>query len=144
MESVAFDTHSFVKRLTKAGMPEPQAEVLAEEQSRLLEYKLASKKDIEEVKRDIEQLRLATKKDIEEVKRDIEELRLASKKDIEELKAETKRDIAELRAETRRDIKELENTLKKDIAESKIDILKWMFGTLLGQTAVLAALIKLF
>ncbi len=77
MESIAFDTHSFVKRLTKAGMPEPQAEVLAEEQSRLLEYKLASKRDIEEVKRDIEQLRLASKKDIEElraeIKRDIRE-----------------------------------------------------------------------
>ncbi len=86
MEAIAFDTHSFVKRLTKAGMPEPQAEVLAEEQSRLLEYKLASKQDL----------------------------------------------------------KQLETTLKKDIAESKIEILKWMFGTLLGQTAVLAALIKLF
>ena len=36
MQNVAFDTHAFVKRLTGAGMPEPQAEVLAEEQSRLI------------------------------------------------------------------------------------------------------------
>ncbi len=84
MESIAFDTHSFVKRLTKAGMPEPQAEVLAEEQSRLLEYKLASKKDIEDVNRNIEELRLASKRDIEEVKRDIEELRTEIKRDIRE------------------------------------------------------------
>ena len=27
MSPLAFDTHSFVKRLTEAGMPEPQAEV---------------------------------------------------------------------------------------------------------------------
>ncbi len=70
MESIAFDTHSFVKRLTKAGMPEPQAEVLAEEQSRLLEYKLASKKDIEELraetKRDIKELETTLKRDIRE------------------------------------------------------------------------------
>ena len=68
---VAFDTHGFVKRLTKAGMPEPQAEVLASEQSRLIENELATKRDIAEVKRDIEQLRLATKQDIAESKADI-------------------------------------------------------------------------
>ena len=32
----AFDTHAFVKRLTRAGMPEDQAEVLANGQSNLL------------------------------------------------------------------------------------------------------------
>ena len=111
---VAFDTHSFVKRLTKAGMPEQQAEVLASEQSRLIENELATKQDIAEVKRDIEQLRLATKQDIEE-----------------------------LRSTTKRDMKELETSLKRDIAESKVDILKWVSGALLGQTAILAALIKL-
>jgi hypothetical protein len=31
-----FDTHAFVKRLTAAGMPEAQAEVLADEQVRLI------------------------------------------------------------------------------------------------------------
>ncbi len=30
--SAAFDTYAFVKRLTGAGMPEAQAEVLADEQ----------------------------------------------------------------------------------------------------------------
>ncbi len=37
MNAVTFDTHAFVKRLSAAGMPEPQAEVLAEEQSRLID-----------------------------------------------------------------------------------------------------------
>lgn len=31
-----FDTHGFVKRLTEAGMPPQQAEVLADEQARLV------------------------------------------------------------------------------------------------------------
>jgi hypothetical protein len=31
MASAIFDTHAFIKRLTAAGMPEQQAEILAEE-----------------------------------------------------------------------------------------------------------------
>ncbi len=74
-ESPAFDSHSFVKRLTKAEMPEPQARVLDEEQSRLFEYKLAGKQDIAE-------FRAATKPDMKQfkprLKRDIEASRLAT------------------------------------------------------------------
>ena len=33
MSAIAFDTHAFIKRLTAAGMPETQAEVLADEQA---------------------------------------------------------------------------------------------------------------
>lgn len=51
-----FDTHDFVKRLIGAGMPEAQAEILAKEQSRLVQERLASKQDIQEVKRDIREL----------------------------------------------------------------------------------------
>ncbi len=58
MESLAFDTHRFVKNLTSAGMPEPQAEVLAQEQVRLIEANLATKRDVGEIKRDIAELRL--------------------------------------------------------------------------------------
>ncbi len=34
MAAITFDTHAFIKRLMADGMPEPQAEVLAEEQTR--------------------------------------------------------------------------------------------------------------
>jgi hypothetical protein len=30
MSAITFDTHAFVKRLMAAGMPEPQAEILAD------------------------------------------------------------------------------------------------------------------
>jgi hypothetical protein len=46
MSVVLFDTHAFVKRLTAAGMPEAQAEVLADEQARLIDERLATKADI--------------------------------------------------------------------------------------------------
>ena len=49
MATLAFDTHTFVKELTQAGMPEAQAEVLARSQATLIDEKLATKQDLEEL-----------------------------------------------------------------------------------------------
>ena len=49
MSTVGFDTHEFVKRLTEVGMPEEQAEVLAHSQSALIDEKLATKRDLQEL-----------------------------------------------------------------------------------------------
>jgi hypothetical protein len=43
MASAIFDTHAFIKRLTAAGMPEQQAEILAEESTRLVDEQVATK-----------------------------------------------------------------------------------------------------
>ena len=75
---LAFDTHTYVKRLVSVGFTEPQAETLAEEQRSLITNELATKRDIA---------------------------------------------IA--------------------LAETKAEILKWVAGLLLTQTAVIAALVKL-
>ncbi len=112
-EAIAFDTHRFVKRLTENGFTEQQAETLAEEHVALLNSNLATKTDIEalrkELKADIEALRLATKADIAAVTADIEALRQGTKADIATLKA---------------------------------DLLKWMFGALIAQGGLIVALIK--
>ena len=81
MSRFAFDTHTFVKCLTRAGMDEQQAEALVEWQVQLINDSLATKQDIEEVKRDIEALRLTTEQSIEA-------LRLETKKDIADLKTD--------------------------------------------------------
>ena len=49
MSTVTFDTHAFVKDLTRAGMPEEQAEVLARSQAALIDDKLATKQDLKEL-----------------------------------------------------------------------------------------------
>lgn len=46
MSSLTFDTHKYIKRLTEAGMPLVQAEVLAEEQTKLIDERLATKDDL--------------------------------------------------------------------------------------------------
>jgi hypothetical protein len=68
MTVLAFDTHAFIKRLTAVGMPEPQAEVLADEQRRLIDDRLATKDDLERMQTEIN---AATRADIAEFKADI-------------------------------------------------------------------------
>ena len=46
MVAITFDTHAFVKELTDAGMPEPQAEVLARSNKTLIDEKLVTKEDL--------------------------------------------------------------------------------------------------
>ena len=46
MSNLAFDTYKFVKDLTKSGMPDKQAEVLADHYARLLDDRLATKDDL--------------------------------------------------------------------------------------------------
>ena len=57
MASAIFDTHAFVKRMTAAGMPEPRAEILAEEQARMLGEQLATKHDIALLRADLDRLK---------------------------------------------------------------------------------------
>ena len=49
MAAIMFDTHAFVKELTKAGMPEPQAEVLARSQAQMIDEKLATKEYLKQL-----------------------------------------------------------------------------------------------
>jgi hypothetical protein len=66
MSGAVFDTYASVKRLTAAGMPEAQAEVLADEQRRLVDDRLVTKDDVGKPASN-----MATKTDIAEVKAEI-------------------------------------------------------------------------
>jgi len=80
-----FDTLQCANRLKAVGVPEKQAEVQAEIMAETIEDKLASKKDIALVRKDLELVK-------SELKRDIKELDLK----IETSKNELKRDIKDL------------------------------------------------
>ena len=76
-----FDTHAFVKRLTRAGMPEDQAEVLAKGQSDLYErlvtkeyFEFTLKHELEKLRAELEITKTELKRDIQELKRDIKEM----------------------------------------------------------------------
>ena len=68
-DTLIFDSHGYVKRMTDGGFNEQQAETLAAEQGDLLSN-LATRQDIETVRQDIETVRddlknYATKQDVE-------------------------------------------------------------------------------
>ena len=67
MSALAFDTHAYVKRLVGAGMPEPQAEVIAEEQRSLIANDLATKRDIAEIKRGVKEMETRLTRDMKEM-----------------------------------------------------------------------------
>ena len=142
----AFDTHAFVKRLTKVGMPESQAEILAKGQSDLYE-RLVTKEYFEfTLSRELEKLRAELKNDIEklrtELKNDTEKLRAELKHDIETVKAELKHELEEHKAANRQALKELELTLTHNMKEMEQKLII-KFGALLGvSVTILAALIK--
>jgi len=78
--AIAFDTHAYVKKLRSVGFTEDQAEVLASTQIDLIEKRLAMKRDVIDLKRDIVALR-------NELTRDIRESELRLKAEIHEQKA---------------------------------------------------------
>ena len=103
----AFDTHDFVKRLTRAGMPEDQAEVLAKGQSALYE-RLVTKEYFEfTLNHELEKLKAELKNDIDKVQANLEQVKAELKHDIEKVRAE----LEATKTELKRDIKEMEQKL---------------------------------
>ena len=70
-DSIAFDTHRFIKRLTQTGFTVQQAEALADEQVNLLDSNLATKADLMNIKVEIEKVKV----EIEKVKAEIEKVK---------------------------------------------------------------------
>ena len=152
----AFDTHAFVKRLTQAGMPEDQAEVLANGQSDLYEHLVTKeyfqftlkheleklraelKHDIDRVQANLEQVKAELKNDIDKVQANLETLRAELKHDIEKVRAELKLDIEKLRADLEQKFNQQEAAIRE--MEQKLTI---RLGTFLGiSVTVLALIIK--
>jgi hypothetical protein len=62
--AITFDTLAYVKKLRSAGVPEKQAEILAETFAEILEERVATKQDLKE-------LELALKHDLANIKAEI-------------------------------------------------------------------------
>ena len=78
--AIAFDTLVYAKKLKSVGFTEAQAEALAESQAQLIESRLATKQDIELVRRDMKELETSLKRDMKaldvSLKRDMKEMEM--------------------------------------------------------------------
>ena len=81
-QALNFDTHAFVKRLTQAGMPEDQAEVLANGQADLYERPVTKEYFACTLNLELEKLRAELKHDIDKVQANLEITRTELKRDI--------------------------------------------------------------
>ena len=142
-DSVPFDSHQFVKRMTEAGMPLAQAEALAGEQGVMVSTNVATKQDTGELKH-----RLANvEQDTSELKQDTGELkhRLANvEHDTGELKrrlANVEQDTGELKRRLTNvewvigELKRRLTNVERDVGQIKIELaavkaelgmVKWM------------------
>ena len=116
-DTLIFDSHGYVKRMTDGGFNEQQAETLAAEQGDLLSN-LATRQDIETVRQDIKTVR----DDLEEIKTN-----MAIEDDLKNIldNIATKQDV-EVSAQ-----------------KLKVEMIKWMTWYFLSGLAVMVAVLKL-
>ena len=151
-DTLVFDSHGYVKRMTDGGFNEQQAETLATEQGDLLSN-LATRQDIETVRQDIETVKgdlEVVKNDLEVVKNDLEVV----KNDLEVVKNDlemVKNDLEEVKKNmvTKDELEEVKKNMatKQDIEVSaqtlKVEMIKWMTWYFLSGLAVMIAVLKL-
>ena len=125
-QAIAFDTLVYANKLKSVGFTEAQAEALAESQAQLIESRLATKQDIELVRRDMKELEASLKRDMKELeaslKRDMKELEASLKRDMKGLEASLKGDMKGLEASLKGDMKGLEASLKGDMKASDVSL----------------------
>ena len=116
-DTLIFDSHGYVKRMTDGGFNEQQAETLAAEQGDLLSN-LATRQDIGTVRQDIKTVR----DDLEEIKTN-----MAIEDDLKNIldNIATKQDV-EVSAQ-----------------KLKVEMIKWMTWYFLSGLAVMVAVLKL-
>ena len=112
--AIAFDTLVYAKKLKSVGFTEAQAEALAESQAQLIESRLATKQDIELVRRDMK-----------------------------ELEASLKRDMKGLEASLKGDMKASDVSLKRDMKEMEMRLTIRMGILIAASIAIVSTLVKL-
>ena len=92
---------------------------------------------------DIVEERLATKQDIDTLRRDMKEMEISLKGDMKELETSLKRDMKELETSLKRDIKELETSLHRDMKDMEYRLTIRLGAMLAVSITIIGALIKL-
>ena len=146
-DTLVFDSHGYVKRMTDGGFNEHQAEALAAEQGDLLSN-LATRQDMEAVRDDIETIKknMATKDDLKNFATRDDLKNFATRDDLknfatrDDLKNFATRDDLKNFA-TRDDLKNYatRDELKSEIAGLETRLVKWMVGSLFVFAGIIIA-----
>ena len=142
IQRAQFDSYRFVKRLTKAGLSEEVAEILADEHTNLIvPDDVATKADVATVSENLGTVRaeMATKADVATVSENLDTIRaeIATKADAATVEAKLDAIRAEMvtKADLRGEIAaceaRMEQRLQNAILEAKVSLIKWMITTMM-------------
>lgn len=119
------DTYTFITTLKSTGFTEAQAIAIVDG------CKNASMDHV------------ATKEDIRAVRLEISDIKVGIQHEMSTMKAEIQHEIYTIKGEIRQEIINIESCIELKIANVKFDMLKWLFPMMMGQAALIAALVKL-
>ncbi|HHP7242949.1 MAG TPA: hypothetical protein ACFCUD_14835 [Cyclobacteriaceae bacterium] len=141
------DTLSLSKELQEAGIRQNEADAIAHSMGKLMDSNLASRENIKSLELKIEQTKADLQEKlrqldvkIEETKADLQEKLHQLDVKIEQTKADLQKDIIGIDVK----IEQTKADLQKEIRIVSYGTVKWVAGMLIGQTALLFTLIKLF
>ena len=147
--AIAFDTLAYAKRLIAVGMPPKQAEEQIEIFAEILDNNISTKLDLKELEGSLKIEIEIIHKDIELIRRDIQESNGALRREMQELNVALRRDMQESDGALHREMKENEASLKKDLELIRRDMkeLEMRMTIRLGSImtagiAIVAALVK--
>ena len=118
MNAISFDTLRYVKRLQAGGFTLEQAEAQAEALSLAIGENLATSEELKAVE-------------------------LSLRSDLEKLELNLRSELEKLELNLRSEIEKLGLELRAEIREAQMTTIKWLVPLMVGQAAVLAALVKL-
>ena len=149
MPAINFDTLAYAKEMEAAGFTREQADAFATAQGKILKdafaaTELATRSDVRDVRDEL-------KGDIQDVRTEIQDVRNELKTEIRDVRDELKTEIQDVRTE----IQDVRNELKTEIQDvrnevlrlenrmeaNKHEVLKWVIGTMVAQTALIVAVI---
>ena len=138
MPAINFDTLAYAKEMEAAGFTREQADAFATAQGKILKdafaaTELATRSDVRDVRDEL-------KGDIQDVRTEIQDVRNELKTEIQNVRNELKTEIQNVRAEiqdVRNEVLRLENRMEAN----KHEVLKWVIGTMVAQTALIVAVI---
>ena len=99
MAEPVYDTHPFVKRLSEAGMPENQAEVLAAENMHIMTQVLATKDDVRALETTMVRQFAEVRAELAELRAEMRSGFAQSNAELAVFRGDTKGEIASLREE---------------------------------------------
>ena len=138
MPAINFDTLAYAKEMEAAGFTREQADAFATAQGKILKdafaaTELATRSDVRDVRDEL-------KGDIQNVRTEIRDVRDELKTEIQDVRTE----IQDVRNELKTEIQDVRNEvlrLENRMEANKHEVLKWVIGTMVAQTALIVAVI---